>query len=388
MFLAQQAFALVKKNHFAEGEAESIDRIANAFRISGNNSKALELDLLALKKAETINYVNGIIDDLINIGLVYIYQHDYEESISYSYRALTLAEHLDDRAHLVYALLLLGDNYEKLNKLDSARYFTNRSYDAALNINDLDFIGISLNNLGNIYAKMGEDKIAIGYYKSDVPYLRITADKNALCETYLGLATLFKKTSNFDSCLFYGKLCLGYAQMANFPKRSMEASKFLTAYYVSVKNIDSAFAYQSITIEAKDSLFSEEKIKEIQNLSFNESARQQEITEQKKQNEEESNRNIQRAGIAVFIPLFFLFVLLLRRTKVKSRTVEFLAIVGLLLFFEFITDLLYPFISNWTNESPVWETMIFVIVAACLEPISYRLEHWIKLKLVHKPRLD
>jgi len=120
-------------------------------------------------------------------------------------------------------------------------------------------------------------------------------------------------------------------------------------------------------------------------MTFQENVRQQEIAEQKKEDEEESKRNIQRGGIAVFIPLFFLFVLLLSRTKVKSRTVEFLAIVGLLLFFEFITDLLYPLISNWTNESPVWETLIFVIIAASLEPVSYRLEHWIKGKLVHKP---
>jgi len=119
-------------------------------------------------------------------------------------------------------------------------------------------------------------------------------------------------------------------------------------------------------------------------MTFQENIRQQEIAEQKKKDAEESKRNVQRGGIAVFIPIFFLFVLLLSRTKVKSRTVEFLAIVGLLLFFEFITDLLYPYISNFTNESPIWETLIFVIIAACLEPLSYRLEHWIKSKLVRK----
>jgi tetratricopeptide (TPR) repeat protein len=385
MFLAQQAFALAKKNNFAKGEAESLDRIANAFRITGNNSKALELDLQALQKAEAINYVDGIIDDLNNTGLAYYYERDYQQSISYYHRALMLAERIDDKPHLDYVLGNLGESYQKLNKLDSARYFANRSYDTAVKINDLDFIGMELCNLGNIYSGMGQNDIAMGYYKSGIPYLKITADMDAICEAYLGWATAFKKTGNFDSCLYYAKLSLINAQKANFPKRLMEASNFLTAYYVSVKNIDSAFAYQSKTIAAKDSLFSEEKIREIQNLSFNESARQQEIAEQKKKDEEDARKNLQRAGIAVFIPVFFLFVLLLSRTKIKSRTVEFLGIVGLLLFFEFITDLVYPYINNWTNESPIWETLILVILAACLEPISFKLEHWIKGKLVHKP---
>ena len=205
-----------------------------------------------------------------------------------------------------------------------------------------------------------------------------------LCETYLAMAKLFQGTVNADSAAYYAKLSLALSRQAGFTNNATQACVFLSVYYKSTHNIDSAFLYQSIAISAKDSLFSEQKAKAMQNMTFQEDIRQEEISEQKREDEAEFKRNIQRAGIAVFIPVFFLFVLLLSRTKVKSRTVEFLAIVGLLLFFEFITDLLYPFISGWTNESPVWETLIFVIVAACLEPVSHKLEHWVKNKLVHK----
>jgi hypothetical protein len=54
------------------------------------------------------------------------------------------------------------------------------------------------------------------------------------------------------------------------------------------------------------------------------------------------------------------------------------------LFFEFITDLVYPYVSQLTNENPIWEMMFLVILAALLEPLNFRLEHWVKGHLVHK----
>src|ERR1019366_2890207 len=50
-----------------------------------------------------------------------------------------------------------------------------------------------------------------------------------------------------------------------------------TEYYKENKIIDSAFDYQNIAIAAKDSLFSKEKQREIQNLSYEETMRQQQI---------------------------------------------------------------------------------------------------------------
>ena len=137
----------------------------------------------------------------------------------------------------------------------------------------------------------------------------------------------------------------------------LHAVNFLGSFYENKKITDSAFKYLKLTLALKDSLFSQEKSKNVQALTFRENIRQQEIAEQKKQAQEEFTRNLQRAGIAAFIPIFFLILLLLSRTKVTGRVIEFLAIVWLLLLFEFITDFLYPFVSTWTNESPLWEAV-------------------------------
>jgi ABC-type antimicrobial peptide transport system permease subunit len=117
-------------------------------------------------------------------------------------------------------------------------------------------------------------------------------------------------------------------------------------------------------------------------MTLEENIRQRDLELQKKQADENAANNAQLIAIALFIPVFFLIVLLLARIKVRARVIEFLAVVNLLLLFEFITDVVFPYISAWTHDSPVWEMLILVSIAALLEPFNYRIERWIKGKLI------
>jgi hypothetical protein len=175
------------------------------------------------------------------------------------------------------------------------------------------------------------------------------------------------------------------AVSGNFSLQQMQAGNFIAELYESEKKADSAFKYLKITMTLKDTLFSQEKAKSIQNMTFEENIRQQEIAVQTKLSRENHIRNLQLLAIGVFIPIFFLGVLLLSRTKVRPRVVEFLGILSLLLFFEFITDLIYPYVSQLTNENPIWEMLFLVILASFLEPLNFKLEHWMKGHLVHRP---
>jgi hypothetical protein len=74
-------------------------------------------------------------------------------------------------------------------------------------------------------------------------------------------------------------------------------------------------------------------------------------------------------------------VVFLYRIKVKPRIIEFLGIMNILLVFEFVTDLTFPLISDWSNESPLWEMLILLLVATILEPLNFKMESWLKRKL-------
>ena len=197
------------------------------------------------------------------------------------------------------------------------------------------------------------------------------------------MAVLFKKKMQTDSALFYARESLAVARHSGFTKRVHEASYFLSAFYESMHRVDSAYAYQKITSNAKDSLFSQEKEREIRNLSFSELSRQQEILEATSAAIETRRKNIQMAAIGVFIPVFFGIILFFGRKNVKSRAFGFMGLLALLLLFEFIALFIHPYIEEWTHSTPILMLLILVAVASLLVPLHHRLEHWVKERLLH-----
>ncbi len=383
--LAQQCFSISKKIGFKKGEAISMNRMANAFNTTGNYPKALELHLASLKIAEEVGDQITMANAMSNIADDYTYQGNHHLAVSYLLKAIDIAKKLGNRDKLARFTVNLGDSYEKLDMLDSARTYANQGFDLAVEVKDNESVGNSLNNLGNIYSKMGQDVIAMANYKMSLPYYLQENNEGALGEPYLGIAKLFRKAGKNDSCLYYAKLSLDHSRKGGFVPRMMIASDFLTDYYTSIHNVDSAFAYQSATIAAKDSLFSQEKQREMQTLTFDETMRQQEIASAKATKEKERSNNIQFAIIAIAIVSFIIIFLLLSHTViVNEKWIRFLGMMGLLLFFEFVNLFIHPYIAELTHESPLYTLLVMVIVASLLIPFHHRIEHWIKEKIVAK----
>ena len=311
---------------------------------------------------------------------------NYRESITYTLKTLDLARRIDHIEGILTSLLNLGDSYEKLNILDSARIYTIQAYNLSVQPGRGDLLtGLTLNNLGNIYSKMGQNAVATANYNLAIPMLIRNDNLDVLCETYLGLAKVFRKTEIADSAFYYAKLSLEYGKKGGFQTRVMDASNFLTEYYISIHNVDSAFVYQSATIAAKDSIFSQERQKTIQRLTFDETMRQQNIALATAKQEKQRKENIQVGLIAIAIVVFIIIFLLLSRTViVDDKWIRFLGMMGLLLFFEFLNLFLSPYIAKITFHTPLFTLLAMVFIAFFLIPIHHQLELWIKEKVVVK----
>ncbi len=207
---------------------------------------------------------------------------------------------------------------------------------------------------------------------------------DALCEATIGIAKLFMKSSQADSALYYARKSLLVAEKSGFTKHILSAGDFLFTYYESIRLIDSAYAYQKISVAAKDSLFNQEKVRASQNLGFSEHMRQQEIIETAKIAAEERKNNIQIAALGVFIPVFLGIVLMLSKRNVKPGAMEFMGMLGVLMLFEFIALLIHPYIEKWTHHSPVLMLLILVVVASLLVPLHHKMEHWVKEELSNR----
>ncbi|PZR23720.1 MAG: hypothetical protein DI535_23490 [Citrobacter freundii] len=385
LLVAQQGLTISERLKFTRGEANGLRVLGNLFRLTGNYPRAIELNLAALKKTEEWGDEKRTGYVYKGLGSLYAYIGDYSRSTAYTLKAKAIAEKLKDTTDIINSLINLGDDYEKRNRLDSAKYYIQLANQLSMDHGDEDLEQYTLGNFGNIYAKLGQPDIALGYYRSAMPYFVETQNWSGVSELALGMVKVFDTKGMTDSVKHYSAVAMSAAKNSGISDDLLAVSSFLAGYYKKKGIADSAYVYLNATIEAKDSLFSEEKNRQIQSMGFEESIRQEKIAAQQKEQELERQTNLQYAIIAIGVICFAVIFLLLSRTViVNEKWIRFLGILGLLLLFEFINLLLHPFIGDITHHSPVLMLAFMVVIASLLIPVHHRLEHWITTKMTAK----
>ncbi len=387
LILAYKALSLAQRIKFLEEESRSLGVMANTFIKIGNYPRALELNIQKLKLEEKRNNPRNLGSVLMNIGVVYVLQEEYRKAMEYLLKADSVIRRFNVEDLKYYSAVNIGDVYNRLNISDSAFIFFNQSLELAKVFPDKDLIGdligTSLTGLGHSYLKLGNYTQSLISYQTAIDYLKAANDDEVLCEATLGLANLYEHLDRYDSASYYANLSLSIAKADGFLSKELEAAEFLTDHYKKIKSIDSAFAYVSYVRGLNDSVNSKSKIRESQVISSNEQIRQLELEEARLRAKKERVTQLQMLLIALFIPVFFTLTLLLSRIRVHIRIIRLLGILSLLFLFEYLTLLLHPTVARLTNHTPVYEILIFVVLAAILIPLHHRLEHWLIQKLLY-----
>jgi tetratricopeptide (TPR) repeat protein len=382
--LAQQALDLARRIGFVEGESRSIGILANTFMRIGNYSRALEYNFQKLKIEEQRTKPRNMMSVLMNIGIIYMYQEEYRNALTYYFKADSIIRAAKLDAYRYHGNINIGDTYDRLDILDSAFYYYSRALNEARILNEQQYIGASETGLGHLYRKKADYLLSLEHYTAALVNLKAVNDDDMLCEAHLGLAKLYFDFNNYDSSIFHAKASYRIAEQDGFISRQLDAAKRLTEIYKKKKNIDSAFAYLYLEKILNDSVNSREHIRDVLRLSSDEQIRQRTMLEAKKKDEEERRQRLQLLFIGIFSPAFFLLTLFLSRVRLHIRAIKLLGILSLLIFFEYLTLLLHPTVAELTDHTPVLEILIFVAIAAILIPLHHRAEHWLIHKLLHR----
>ena len=286
-----KARELSQQINYVDGELEIAFTLSEALSARGNFSKALEIDLQAMQLAEKTGKQNPFFDALI--GNVYFYSGDYTKALNY------YLKYRSDSGKIITGFI--GETYYHLGRLDSAFFYISKAYQ--IDKNDSRHWSVPYYYMALIKSKQGKFKNALDNYRLGLFYSRNASLD--IANGYNGIAALFKQMGQIDSAVYYAKEAMKLAQKESLTPNILDASALLTELYIRT-NTDSAFKYQRAMLVAKDSLFSEAKIKQLQNLSFNEQMRQQEL-QQTIQQTQLKYRN----RLNVYILLSGLFILLI-----------------------------------------------------------------------------
>ena len=385
--LSRQSLFLSTKIKFKEGQSRSLGVLANTFINIGNYPRALEYNFEKLKLDETRDKHRNLASVLMNIGVVYVLQQEFEKALLYYYKSDSVIQVHAINDLRYYSLQNLGDVYDRLNMPDSAYVYFKRALATAETRGDNNWIGASKTGLGHSYLKQKNYPLALNNYQQAIALLKSTNNDDLFCEASLGLATLYQNIHRTDSAAYFARLSLSVAQQDGFLTRQLEAAEFLTSHYTAAKAIDSAFSYLKYQKILNDTINSKSKIRQLQILSSNEQLRQIEIEENRKITQLQRKQELQLLFIGIFIPGLFLFTVLLSRINIHVGFIKLMGILSLLFLFEYLTLFLHPWVVEITHHTPVLEILIFVAIAAFLIPLHHKIEHALIKRLIHNRRL-
>jgi len=320
--LVRDAIGLARKTGFKKGEIMGLRGVSSFFTLEGNYPAALSTDLEALRITEETRDLSSMAGICRGIASVYFYQGDVPRSVLYSNRAIALCRKTGDSEELQKVYSDLGDTYEKSNQLDSALLYTRLGYMLCRHLPDSKTAeSTSLCNMGNILRKLHQTDSALYYYQAATPGFVRQINYDGLSEVYLGLGDLYMEKNQPDSGLYYARLSYALAHRSGYADREVASSKFLATYYKSQRNIDSAYAYEEAAIAETDSLFSQQKMSEMQSLTYEETMRQQQIDEAKEQERVKARQNTLIGGIAALVVVAFVLV---RNNRQRRKANELL----------------------------------------------------------------
>ena len=183
------------------------------------------------------------------------------------------------------------------------------------------YIGLIAAAMAEGYLNIHQDSLARLYYQEGIKYSEYYNNTYFLARLNLNLAEFFEKR-NPDSSLYFARRAIEYCKTYEFGDYAARASKILAGIFKTRHQSDSTLKYMEAMIAAKDSIFSQNKLRE-----FSKQVADYELMQREKEQEKERYQARVRlyASVASLAVFLVLSVILYRNNRRKQRANKLLS---------------------------------------------------------------
>ena len=317
LFYAQKALVVSRKIKFYEGEYKSLFIMGYALSMAGNSTRALELELKALRITEQYNFTIGRGQILNRLGIIYRSAGDFSTSLLYYKQSKQLFDSSHNYSMAVPAQVYLGVTYNAMNEPDSALFYCLM---ADKNIKRYGDVGLmsstNLITLGRIQLKKGHVQPALNYFQQSLSAGYLIDQYFFTSSANLEIAEIYQQAGQSDSCIYYAQRALDDAQKNGSGHLISGKSIFLSSLYEK-DNPELALRYHKMAVAALDKINKLDNLNAIRNLmAFDEEQRQFEMATKQAAYQNQVRQYALLAGLGVFLLIaFFLY----RNNKQKQN---------------------------------------------------------------------
>lgn len=266
-------------------QIDDSSRIASCFNSIGRVNygagiyeKAVKYLIRSNSLASKTNDTAQFLSSSVNLGMVYSLWGQNEKAIQVYNQALSFIkqDNYSDYQSLLYSNL--GVSYFYLKEHHLALSYYERALKIELMSNNKMDIAGSYHNIGNVYEVLGNYNQALDFYLKALNIQNSINDFDGLVLTTHDIGITYSYIDEMDMAFDNVMKSLTFAKNHNFVRQEMQAYKTLSELHAKEGKYDTAYEFQLLFNELKDSLFNSDKNTEI--------ARQQAIFDSEKQKSE------------------------------------------------------------------------------------------------------
>jgi two-component system, NtrC family, sensor kinase len=321
IFYLAKAIELGETINYQNGCQAGYVKMAFVLNSAGNYGKALEMALKSLKIAEKLktDRLIRMADSYVFIGQINARNNFDTIALDESLQSIRLYEEAGESKDMLrwgpYTNIALI--YLKWKVLDSALFYAQKSYDLVLHYPAWGQVAISVvaSTLANVYLELGRVQLAHEYFlhgietdkKFNAPLLRVRLFNN--------FARFFKNIGQMDSCIYYSEMAFQLCRNHQFGEQATDAASLIAQTYEQLRKPDSALKYTKIFIAAKDTIFNQSKLLQIQLLNFDEGQRQKDIQREINEAQERYKNQVRYYALIATAGIFLFLTLILYRNN-------------------------------------------------------------------------
>ena len=267
-----------------------------------------------------------------NIGMIHEAIDKNPKALEFFGKAIELHRKIDNRQLIGGTLSNMGVIYFKLKEYDKALQHYIESIDIMKQLGDKGILSILYENRGNVYKEQGKFQLAINNYNESLVFSKELADAYGIASVNGNLGEAYAYLHQYPAAIDYLNRSRLQSEQIGASSLTMNADRILAKTYAGMKNYTKAYEHQQAYQILRDSIFNENKNKQIQELQtrYETERKNNEIEILNADNQlkaaslqkEKLIRNISIAGLLLIVATAWVIV---RNIRQKSRIARELA---------------------------------------------------------------
>ena len=324
---SKKALVLAQSVNYLKGETESLINLGWINYRQDNYDKALEYSLEAYLKASQLNDPRTNIRAAFNIGAIYSDgSKDHQSALRYMQYAYDESEKIKDDTYTIraanniaYLYYVLGDYEAALHTLDELTKSRGDKFNPL-------FQGFSYRTYGDVYLAQGKKKKALEHFLKAYTMLKKANSMSSLVSCNVRLGKLYLERDEFSRAEKYLKEGIAISLDQEYKDHTVALFKELALLNEKQENWQEAYNYKKLYAAWSDSLSSQINSKNMGRMEakFDFDQKLQEVNSEIKNNElmaqEQLKKQIYKRNIFVFSSGFMLCLIVI--TLISLRRIR------------------------------------------------------------------